>query len=101
MADASRQQAEKDVFAFCEPVSATTRSREHIRLVGPEGFKYGGGIPNKALCGWNVERGWDLKATVHPARFLPSAETNPTCQACIDAYWQHVNPPAQSGGSDA
>jgi hypothetical protein len=78
--------SDKVMFAFCEPISATTRSREHIRAVGAEGFKYGGGIPNRALCGWDVRGGWDLKAVVHPSRFLPNAETNPTCEKCIDAY---------------
>lgn len=74
-------------LAFCEPVTATTRSREHLRVVGPEGFQYGGGIPSPALCGADVRGGWDLNAPVHPARFLPNAETNPTCRSCIDAYW--------------
>lgn len=90
------QNAENGLLAFCEPVSATVRSREHIREVGPEGFKYGGGIPNAALCGADVRRGWDIKAEVHPSRFVVNAETNPTCQGCIDAYHALVLPPASS-----
>lgn len=87
---------EKAQFALCEPVSATTRSREHIRRVGPEGFKYGGGIPNEAICGANVRRGWDLRAPVHPSRFLPNAEVNPTCEKCIEAWFGLNSPPASS-----
>lgn len=85
--------AENGLLAFCEPVSATIRSKEHIRVVGPEGFKYGGGIPNVALCGANVRQGWDLRATVHPSQFMPDAEINPTCQTCIHAYYARVLPP--------
>lgn len=38
-------------FAFCEPSNATPFSREHIRRVGAEGLKLGGGVPSPALCG--------------------------------------------------
>lgn len=74
-------------YAFCEPVHASTLSKEHIRIVGSSGFHYGGGIPNKALCGFDVRVGWDLKSKVESRRFVPNAETNPTCQDCIDAWW--------------
>lgn len=51
-------------FAFCEPSWATTESREHIRQVGPEGLLPSGGIPEPALCGQDLAKGWDLPAEV-------------------------------------
>lgn len=80
-------------FAFCEPVSATDISPWHIRRVGPEGLKLGGGIPTPPLCGReSVIRGWDLKGEVTPATVL--ADSTPRegdgrvflCRACTDAY---------------
>lgn len=83
----SEQKTEKVRLAFCEPSSATVRSKEHIRVVGPEGFKYGGGIPTPALCGYDLRHGWDLNVPVHPARFNTAADLNPTCAACVDAFF--------------
>lgn len=51
-------------FAFCERVTASPMSLEHIREVGAEGLMLGGGIPNVALCGADVRRGWDLSSEV-------------------------------------
>lgn len=78
------------VYALCEPSGASTLSREHIRRVGPEGIKPGGGIPDNehgiALCGHSVVHGWDIpQRPVEPQEFLPDAEVNPTCRGCIAA----------------
>jgi hypothetical protein len=51
-------------LAFCEPVYARPMGTEHIREVGPEGLKLGGGIPVAALCGFDVIKGWDLNLPV-------------------------------------
>lgn len=62
----SKDIATERVLAFCEPVHARPMGQEHIREVGPEGFKYGGGIPVAALCGFNVVMGWDMQRPVTP-----------------------------------
>lgn len=56
--------AEPQTFAysFCESVYATPTSPHHIREVGPEGLKQGGGVPVPALCGRDLHRGWDTHA---------------------------------------
>jgi hypothetical protein len=48
-------------YSFCENVCATSTSRWHIRLPGPEGIRLGGMAPKPALCGYNVH--WDLIPT--------------------------------------
>lgn len=73
-------------FAFCEPASATTRSREHIRVVGPEGRRLGGGVLGPALCGFDLRGGWDLGSDVEERRIDTSADVNPTCVECADAW---------------
>lgn len=78
--------------AFCEPVSATPTSYEHIREVGEEGLKPGGGVPNLPLCGRDLRRGWDLKTPVTPDMVRTLAAPRPgdgrvfLCPRCADAY---------------
>lgn len=62
------------ILAFCEPVYARPMGTEHIREVGPEGFKYGGGIPRPALCGFNVIKGWDMNRSVTGATIAALSE---------------------------
>jgi hypothetical protein len=62
------------ILAFCEPVYARPMGTEHIREVGPEGFKYGGGIPVAALCGFSVVKGWDLNRPVTGATIAALTE---------------------------
>jgi hypothetical protein len=80
-------------FAFCEPVSATATSPWHIRRVGPEGLKLGGGIPTPPLCGReSVIRGWDLTSavTAESVRLGSTPREGDgrvfLCRACTDAY---------------
>jgi hypothetical protein len=75
-------------FAFCEPSWATTRSRTHIRRVGPEGLRLGGGVPDPALCGAALHHGWDLPTPIDPARLdrLVDWHVNPVCRDCADRW---------------
>lgn len=80
------------LFAFCEPVWATPTSCEHIRTVGPEGLKLGGGAPNPALCGLDLRHGWDLKTevTVESVTSLAAPRAGDDrvflCPDCAQAY---------------
>lgn len=74
-------------LAFCEPRPATTHSRIHVRVVGPEGRMYGGGIPGPALCGHD-SLSWDVEGPVT----LPDLNAGPdngaidrTCDGCATA----------------
>jgi hypothetical protein len=51
-------------FAFCERISATASSPQHIRRVGTEGLMLGGGAPETTLCGTLLRGGWDLPSPV-------------------------------------
>jgi hypothetical protein len=51
-------------YSFCERVTATPTSPEHIRVVGEEGLKLGGGAPDTVLCGASLSKGWDLNNAV-------------------------------------
>lgn len=86
-------------YAFCEPVHATTISRIHIRRV-TDGLKLGGGIVGLALCGFDVERGWDLHTPVTVDVIEADLDLqqrtagergehwliNPLCVACAEAW---------------
>ena len=79
-------------YAFCEPVSATPTSYEHLRAVGPEGLKLGGGIDGAALCGFDLKHGWDTSTEVTDesvtALATPRSGDNRVflCPACADAW---------------
>lgn len=49
-------------LALCETSTAGPLTPNHVRQVGPEGLKLGGGIPTPALCGRDLRGGWDLRA---------------------------------------
>ena len=51
-------------LSFCERSTATAFSKEHIRWVGAEGLKFGGGAPDTTLCGAPLGAGWDLQSVV-------------------------------------
>lgn len=76
--------------AFCESVHATPDSPVHLRAIGPEGLKPGGGIPTPALCGRDLHGGWDIPDDqVTAARVTALLEhTGPgrLCPSCATAY---------------
>lgn len=78
--------------AFCEPVTATPTSYWHIREVGPEGLKLGGGVPNAPLCGRDLRHGWDLTSKVTPESASTSSQPRPgdgrifLCPSCAESY---------------
>jgi hypothetical protein len=81
-------------FAFCEPSWATTRSLEHIREVLGAQLKTGGGIHGTALCGFDIDGGWDIPTTVTEQRVSRGldAEHNPTCRRCAVAWAEAIQP---------
>lgn len=70
-------------YAFCESPTASTTSRMHIRVVGPEGLSLSGNAGGaRTLCGQPV--GWDLEAEV-PA-LMAATEDRETCGQCRMRY---------------
>lgn len=89
--------------AFCEPVTATPTSYWHIRDVGEEGLKLGGGVPVAPLCGRDLRHGWDLKSEVTPEAVTTGAQPRPgdgrvfVCPTCAAVYLaEQPHPPAQN-----
>lgn len=76
-------------LSYCERVTATPMSPVHIRTVGPEGRKLGGGIPGPALCGAEVRNGWDLPTdvptTLDQYAAIPQDRPGRMCLRCVDA----------------
>ena len=79
-------------MSYCERVSASALSPVHIREVGDEGRKLGGGIPNEALCGADVVRGWDLptdvRSTLAAYAQIPQDQPGRLCLRCAE----HAHP---------
>jgi hypothetical protein len=79
-------------FSFCEPVTAIAMGKWHIREVGPEGLKFGGGVPNDALCGRELRFGWDMEAVFTAERALSMVTPREgdghvfLCPACYQEY---------------
>ena len=79
-------------FAFCERSTATPTSPIHIRRVGEEGLKLGGGIPALPLCGSDLWHGWDLSGPVTPDAVRVQSTPRPgdgrvfLCSGCTAAY---------------
>jgi hypothetical protein len=66
-------------LSFCESVSATSRSRWHLRRLTTVGPWTGGGIDTPSLCGRvKVGLGWDLEV---PVTLMRVAEECPDCRA--------------------
>lgn len=86
-----KQEVPPEKYAYCEPNWASATSKWHIREVGSEGLKLGGGIPPDALglCGTDViVKGWDrceVRTEDHLVRMTLS-ETNPLCMDCAVEY---------------
>jgi len=49
-------------YRFCETVTASSRSRWHIRELSAIGPKYSGGADTPALCGRQVS--WDIHCNI-------------------------------------
>lgn len=77
------------VLSLCETVTAGPLASNHVRRVGPEGLKLGGGAPGAALCGRDLAKGWDLRVA-DAASIRRGAETvndagRPwVCRPCAD-----------------
>lgn len=76
-------------LAYCETSSATTFSPHHVRVVGPEGLKLGGGAPGSALCGRDLRHGWDVREVSRDELVSARVDRDPdwpghTCRACRD-----------------
>lgn len=90
--------------AFCEPATATPTSYWHIRVVGEEGLKFGGGIPGPVLCDSDrMMRGWDLRGEVTPESVAAYATARSgdgrvfVCPACAAVYAALAGPPTTGG----
>lgn len=83
-------------YSFAEPAHQTG-TRWQIRVVGDEGRKPNGGIPagRSALCGLDLERGWDVTAEITPSSVEGLLERNrdmPTiCVGCAEIYLREVS----------
>lgn len=78
-------------YAFCERSTATTMSAEHIRFVGEEGLKPGGGAPDTTLCGRPLYAGWDIPVPVDRSSVTRLARrerdgSNYLCPDCASRY---------------
>jgi hypothetical protein len=83
------QPAPTVVLAYCETSSATTRSPHHVRIVGLEGLKTGGGAPGSTLCGRDLCHGWDLRSVTAAELADDRVDPDPnwpghTCRGCRD-----------------
>jgi hypothetical protein len=73
-------------YSFCEPVSATGRSRWHIRKLTAVGPKYSGGIDTPSLCGYvQPTRGWDIKTEINDHHLKHA------CPQCASQYVMQWN----------
>lgn len=71
---------------------ATATSPVHLRRVGLEGLKHGGGVPSPALCGRDLHLGWDLERAVTDEAVgswaaLEQGRPGRLCAACAQGYW--------------
>lgn len=69
--------------SFCEPVTASPRSRWHIRQLTSAGRKTTGGVDTKSLCG--REMAWDLSNPV-AQEGLESKIIDYICLECQERY---------------
>ncbi|KQO98381.1 hypothetical protein [Leifsonia sp. Leaf264] len=77
------------VFAFCERVTATPTSPNHIRQLTEVGMKQGGGADTLALCG--AEVAWDTLIVDFdrlPHMLANQHETARYCPTCSEAALQ-------------
>ena len=78
---AKRKTAPEVRFAFCESVFAVPNGTWHIRAVGEEGLKLGGGA-SAPLCGFggHWQNGWDLNVEITEHHLAHA------CPKCVAAY---------------
>ncbi|GAB2733873.1 hypothetical protein [Nocardioides pakistanensis] len=85
-------------FAFCEQVWATPTSPWHIRAVGTDGLRPGGGIVGESLCCRELTGGWDIptrivdEATLERLLTPDSDGRLAVCVACF-AAWRSTQQP--------
>ena len=84
-------------YAYCEGVWATPTSPVHIRASDrADDSKLGGGIRGIALCGRNMNGGWDLAHdvahTIGAHQAIPQDQPGRLCLACVAQYEQDVTP---------
>lgn len=90
-------------YSFCEHVGATDTSPIHLRSVGEEGQKFGGGVPGAALCGRDLRKGWDLPQAVTPDSVRFDITPRPGdgrvfgCLACAEIYLAQSAPATPAG----
>lgn len=83
-----------EAYSFCESVTASGRSRWHLRKLDEGGRAFGGGIGTPSLCGFVQPRkgggfgGWDVNAVI-----APCAEEY-TCATCWEKFHAELRPPA-------
>lgn len=74
-----------EAYAFCEPSTASSLTRWHIRKLDEAGRKPGGGITTPSCCGMVVPRdsgglgGWDLEVLITPYHLQHA------CSKCVAA----------------
>ncbi|MDH6284032.1 hypothetical protein [Prescottella agglutinans] len=81
-------------LAFCEPGNAVAMGKIHVRVVGAGRPERGAGLPagTEALCGRDLDYGWDLDGDVTTEsvdqRSRPRAGDGHVwlCRGCADAY---------------
>ena len=70
----------KPEFSFCEPATASSMSRWHIRQLTKVGLKLTGGIDTGSLCGHvKPVYGWDLKVPIR-------LDIDRVCPECAKEY---------------
>lgn len=79
-------------LAYCERNTAGPVSPVHIRIVGEEGLRLGGGVPNHALCCADVRGGWDLPTAVTLDTFsqwsqIPQDQPGRLCRECVNSLF--------------
>jgi len=73
-------------YAFCEPVTASSRSRWHIRLLTEAGRLESGGADTPSLCGRDMA--WDLGPADVQSTLSASSplQHSDYCPACLQAF---------------
>lgn len=69
-----------DGYRFCEPSWVATAPPWHIRRLSASGEKLTGGADTPALCGLDLNRGWDLKVKITEGHLGHS------CAKCVEAF---------------
>lgn len=85
-------------YTFCEDVGAGPVTPWHIRKIGDDRVRLGGGIPGPALCGSDLHGGWDRSTVVTPENVAQFAVPRSgdgrifACRDCADTYLAQVDP---------